>query len=240
MTTTIGDLGCPGVDLAKWKAANQIPIYPGKINTWVLVRTLRDAPDEDVLRTTLYAVFNKWFEGDPFDPAFSYFTENTEGGEAGPTDHIKILQSSSDPILLSPAVITRERMPGPMPSLNAEGGLLYLRVEFAYRGLKKSMPWPVRTAPGLVGVALKSSSECIWSVDWMLDEVGPAGAEAPKEVDIAEAAARKSGEILGRVISSTVVPAITGLLSGFSGPLLLAGLVGIVLLWRQRTPRGHP
>ena len=88
MADRIGDLGCPGVDLGEWKRNNQIPLYPGKMNTWVLVRTLRDSPDSEALMGSVWAVFNQWFEGDPFDPIFTDLLSDEMGDHIGPTDHI--------------------------------------------------------------------------------------------------------------------------------------------------------
>ena len=69
---TFGDLGCPGVDVDKWRDANRAPLFPGKINRWLLVRTTRDDPTPDDLKNTLAATFARWFSGTPFDPALPF------------------------------------------------------------------------------------------------------------------------------------------------------------------------
>jgi hypothetical protein len=51
--TLIGDLGCPGVDVDEWRKRNRVPLFPGKVNRWVLVRTTRDNPTPEDLKNTL-------------------------------------------------------------------------------------------------------------------------------------------------------------------------------------------
>ena len=51
--TLFGDLGCPGVDVDEWRKQNRVPLFPGKVNRWVLVRTTlqvgTDAQMQDAL-----------------------------------------------------------------------------------------------------------------------------------------------------------------------------------------------
>ncbi len=45
--TTVGDVGCQGVDVDDWRKRNRVPLFPGKVNRWVLIRTTRDDPTPD-------------------------------------------------------------------------------------------------------------------------------------------------------------------------------------------------
>jgi hypothetical protein len=226
----VGDLGCSGIDVEKWRAENRAPLYPGKMNRWLLVRTLRDKPDPKDIELTLLAVFNKWFEGSPLDPALT----TKEGGRAGPVDNIHIVRSSRSPLSLREVSYRREQL-ATLPTVNGTGGLIYLEVHFACRVLAESMPWPVRTAPGIVGVQLTSSAECPLNADWMLSEVGAPLEDAPPEVPILNVLENKTGEVL-KGASEFVVNAAQNVLSPLFWPLV-ATLAGFgVYLW-VRTKR---
>jgi hypothetical protein len=228
--TTIGELGCAGIDLEQWKADNRVPLFPGKMNHWVLVRTLRDNPTETDLRNTLYAVMNKWFKGTPVDPVL----DTQEGGRAGATDNIRVIKTSPTPILLPNPARRREQLPGPMPTLNAEGGFVYVAFEFAYRGVPRDLPWPVRTAPGVMGVQLTSSAECIYNADWMLSEAGEPGPDAPPEKSATDIIGEKMTNILATTLRAGVTMPLTAIVKGLWPILLAGGIVGYLVL-RSKT-----
>jgi hypothetical protein len=212
----VGDLGCAGIDVEKWRAENRVPLFPNKMNRWLLVRTLRDRPDPDDVKHTLLAVFNKWFEGSPIDPVLS-----SSGGAPGPVDNVVIVKSSNSPFSLSDVAKRRESL-STLPTANGSHGLLYLEVHFAYRALTSSMPWPVRTAPGLIGVGLASSAECPINADWMLLEAGKPLVQAPPEVPMTSVLAGKTGEVL-KVAAETAAGAAESLLAPLFWPLVIGG-----------------
>lgn len=220
----IGDLGCAGIDVEKWRSNNRAPLYPGKMNRWLLVRTLRDNPDEEDVRLTLLAVFNKWFEGSPIDPVLT-----SGGGAPGPVDNISIVRSSRAAFQLADVVRRREDL-STLPTVNASGGVFYLEVHFACRALAKDMPWPVRTAPGVFGVQLASSSECPLNTDWMLSEVGKPTTEAPPERPLVDVLAGKTGEVL-RDVGEGAASATQSLLSPLFWPLVLGGAAFGAYVW---------
>lgn len=223
----VGVLGCPDVDVESWKRTNRAPLYAGKINRWLLIRTMRDRPTENDVRETLYAVFNKWFAGSPIDPALDL---PGEGGRAGPVDHITLVRASSSPISLTSVSRRREDLPeAPPPTVNAEGGLLYLEVHFACRALAVSLPWPVRTAPSWVGAQLRSSAECPVNADWMLSEVGKPLENAPPERPLIDVLAGKTGEVLSSAASAT-----GSLLAPLFWPLMLGGFAFVGYLYITR------
>lgn len=183
----VGDLGCTDVDTERWMAENRVKLFPGKVNRWVLARTLRDKPDPKDLQNTLVAVFNKWFGTDPLDPAFSLGLPEKDK-RAGSTDGFKIVFAGPTRPVLSKTIQTREHIPmGPVPTVNGKGGVIFLTVTFNYRGLNLDRPWPVRTAPGVIGVQLESSANCPIDADWMLTDVGEPEADAPPRRDLPDA-----------------------------------------------------
>lgn len=182
--TVVGDLGCADVDTEKWMETNRVKLFPGKVNRWVLVRTLRDKPDPQDLQNTLVAVFNKWFGTDPLDPAFSLGLPEKDK-RAGSTDGFKIINAGPVQPTLSKTIQRRETLPmGPTPTINGKGGVIFLTVTFNYRGLNKDRPWPVRTAPGIIGVQLESRANCPVDADWILSDVGEPEADAPPKRDL--------------------------------------------------------
>ena len=109
--TTFGDLGCPNLDVDKWRAENRVPLFPGKVNRWILVRTLRDNPTPDDLKSTLAATFMKWFEGTTLDPAL-VFHDTTRSATA---DLIKLERVSKDRLSFTETNAAGKNCPAPCP-----------------------------------------------------------------------------------------------------------------------------
>ena len=215
--TLFGDLGCPGVDVDEWRKLNRVPLFPGKVNRWVLVRTTRDNPTPDDLKNTLAAVFVKWFEGTVLDPAVP-FKGTTRSSTA---DLIKLERVSKDRLSLDSPARRREELPGLGPTV-APGDVVWLEVTFAYRGQQTDMPWPVRTGAAM---QLTSSAQCPVGADWMLDAAQTPTLNAPPE----QASSEKAGEVL-----SNAADAVTGSLFNLLWlPLAALGAVA-VLVWQAR------
>jgi len=166
----------------------------------VLARTLRDRPGPEDLQNTLVAVFNKWFSGSPIDPAIS-LPLDPKDKRAGVTDGIRIISASPDRPVLQGTIQTRERLTLP-PTLNSKGGVIFLTVEFNYRGLNKDLAWPVRTAPGIFGGQLTSTTNCPFDADWMLSDVAGPLQEAPPKRDVVDIITDETGNVLKPVINA--------------------------------------
>ena len=216
--TLVGDLGCPGVDVDDWRKRNRVPLFPGKVNRWVLVRTTRDDPTPDDLKNTLAAVFVKWFEGTVLDPAL-VFKGTTRSATA---DLIKLENVSKDRLSFDHPARRREELPGVGPTV-APGNLVWLQVSFAYRGQQKDMPWPVRTG---ASVQLTSSAQCPIGADWMLDSVQTPTEDAPPE--------RSSGDKAGEVVSETASSVASGLFSLLWLPVAALGIAAVLVLRARR------
>jgi hypothetical protein len=215
--TSFGDLGCPGIDVDEWRKQNRVPLFPGKVNRWVLVRTTRDNPTPDDLKNTLAAVFVKWFDGTVLDPLFS-FKGSTRSATA---DLIKLERVSKEPLSLDNPARRREDLPGIGPTV-APGELVWLEVTFAYRGQQTDMPWPVRTGAAM---QLTSSAQCPIGADWMLDAAQKPTLDAPPE----QAPSEKAGEVL----SSAAGVVTGGLFNVLWLPLVALGAVAL-LVWQTR------
>lgn len=138
-----GDLFCPGVDIEKFKAANRVPMFPGKWQVWKLYRTDKDNPSAADIEQTARAVVLQWFKTI----------------EAGDVDHIEVL---SGPPAGSKRVKRWEDNPSPM-SVHAKTPIV-VWVSFVYRGTATDGPWPVHKAQVI-------NPWCPVDADWMLGEV---------------------------------------------------------------------
>jgi hypothetical protein len=212
--TVVGDLGCQGVDVDAWERENRAPLFPNKVNRWVLVRTLRDNPTPDDLKMTLAATFSKWFAGTPFDAVLP--SEDTT--RSANADLIRLERVSKERLSFPLAARRREQLPGRLPMLRP-GDVVWLEVSFAYRGQLVDMPWPVRTgAP----VQLSASARCPVDADWMLDSAAVPTVDAPPE----KSSGDKAGEALGGAAKSVG----NTLLDALWLPLALAGAGFLVYL----------
>lgn len=170
--TTIGDLGCWNVDVDRWKLHNLAPLFPGKENRWVLVRSLHDDPDAEALKESVARVFQHWFDGSYLDSYLTYHG-TTRSGNA---DLITLVQASNERIPSVAPVKWREQLPGELPTVRA-GAVIWLEVTFAYRGHLTQMPWPVYSD----AFVLDNAKFCPVGADWMLDSVAQPLAHAPPE-----------------------------------------------------------
>ncbi len=205
--TTVGDLGCQGVDVAEWQKQNRAPLFPGKLNRWVLVRTLRDDPTPDDLKQTLAATFSKWFSGTPFDPVLP----SDDTTRSATADLIKLERVSKERLSFPQSARRREQLPGQLPTLRP-GDVVWIEVSFAYRGQLVDMPWPVRTG---AAVQLDTSARCPIDADWMLDSAAVPTLDAPPE----KSSTDKAGDALGGAATKLG----GGLVSALWVPLALVG-----------------
>jgi len=210
--TTIGDLGCSGIDVDEWQKQNRAPLFPNKVNRWILVRTLRDNPTPDDLKDTLAATFSKWFKGTPVDPVFT--SKGTTRSAAA--DLIKLERVSRERLSFPLTARRREELPGLLPTVRP-GDIVWLEVSFAYRGQVADMPWPVRTGAAF---QLQSSASCPVDADWVLDAAAVPTVDAPPE--------KSSTEKAGDAITDTAQNVGGGLLKVLWIPLAVAG-VGVLL-----------
>ena len=217
--TVVGDLGCPGVDVDKWRTENRVPLFRGKINRWILARTLRDDPSPDDIKQTLAATFMKWFAGTSLDPAL-VFHGTTRSATA---DLIKLERVSKERLSFPKTARRREDLPGVVPLLRS-GDFAWLEVSFAYRGQETDMPWPVRTG---AAVQLTSSAECPLDADWILDSTAEPTEDAPPEMS--------SGGKAWEVLTDTAENVSTGALKALWAPLLVVGAVLLLFIRARRT-----
>ncbi|MGB1276518.1 MAG: hypothetical protein ACPG77_12285 [Nannocystaceae bacterium] len=160
-------MNCP-VDPELWALDNRVTLHPGRVNRWVLVRTLRDNPTPELLLRSTIAVMGRWFGDSGIG-----ITTGTAGDNV---DSIAIeSQSYTRPLLMNSQ--RREQL-DPIPMMRP-GSVIYLTVTFNYRGSIRSMPWPVWSSAFSL---LTSSKICPFNCDWMLSEAAntsTSGGELP-------------------------------------------------------------
>lgn len=167
----IGDLGCSGIDVDGWQRANRCPLFPGKIQEWVLVTSRDDADIESGLKTAL----NSWFGG------FG----------AAQWDTLKIERTARERLNAPNRLKRREDLSvGPPPTVTTTSPT-WVSISFAYRGTLTDIPWPCFTNALLPGAVI-----CPVGADWILDNVGAASAApappAPSVFDDVEDAGKKT------------------------------------------------
>lgn len=224
----IGDFGCTDVDTEEWAKQNRVRLYRGKVNRWLLARTLRDNPDPDDIRSTLNAVMSKWFDGVGIDPGLAAALES-EGIVGEVVDGVRIVKASRLPITIPAIAERREDLKyPPLPVINLENPAIFLDVQFNYRGLAESIAWPVRTAPGIFGVQLQSSAMCPIGCDWLLLASGAPEADAPERKDWGDIFKTKAKDIIKEAASPIIED-----LDKLKTPLYVgAALFGVYLTYR--------
>lgn len=217
--TKVGDLGCPGIDTEAWGANNRAPVYRDQMNRWLLVRTVRDQPDADDVRKSLYDGMVRW-SGQRID----FYWETARGTTIGDFDLVRILRAERKPFTLDQVERRREDLRfGPLPMLNPEGDPpVYLEIEFAYRGYVDSLPWPVARI-GLGNVIL--ADDCPSNADWMLLAVGKPLSAAPPERSLSELISESGRHAAASVGKALLWPA-----------LLVGGAVALLAWARKELP----
>lgn len=186
--------------VAEFQAANRAPVFKGMWNSWTLLRTGRDEPDDDDVRTTTAAVFAKWFGSSGaaaiLDPSLTHYGTT----RSGPADWIKVIKwgpaSGAGALPLTATVkrselsaaqkragvsLTRETAPGPLQMIVGGGaGPLRVVVHFVWRGEQDSVPWPVWRTNGFI--QLRSwALDPLAQKDWCLERVHEPKSGAPAE-----------------------------------------------------------
>ena len=207
---TIGDLGCSGVDVAKWRAANTVKLAKDKVNRWIVCRNIDDNPDENTLKKSLVGFFSKTFEREITDAA----SQIVDLYNVGPADDIRIIRATREPITGfkdSQTWQRREKLPeGPIPFMKS-GNVIYLEVVFNYRGALEEVSWPVAKRGLTSVIGPESFTYCPVEADWLLLETAVPTIPAPPK------------QTLGTKVEEKTKEAATGFLSMWMGWLLLTG-----------------
>lgn len=208
---TIGDLGCLGIDVEKWLQQNRVPLFPGKINRWLLARTLRDNPSDAKVKNSLLDSFARWFPGGwVTDPWF----ETSEGGRTEGLDGLRIVNASKNENSNFADAVKRREECTILPTVESSKGVLYVEVVFNYRSQADNIAWPVDVLHDLASdpFPLQSLQSCPDRADWILVAVGrPAGnVVEPKSMATvaSELIFKPAGDIAETAVSSLLRPAL--------------------------------
>lgn len=237
----IGDLGCMGVDLEKFRASNRVPMFRNEWNRWIFLRTTRDNPDDATitatLRATLYRLNKENSDWGSADLMFeTVIPDGPRAGQrtvrVGHCDYLHVTKISQTPIsfprdawprlLPAKALPARRESVDPVPTLSTTRAV-WVECAFVWRGTAASLPWPVFTGgPDLLPLpTLRSTQQCPIDADWILSDCAlpPKNEPAPLEKTPIE----KANLELNRMVPTIVV----------GGGLVLAG-VALVLALQAR------
>lgn len=178
---------CQGIDPDLWGKTNQAPLFNGKVNRWLLVRssspnsnsgyatgTADKFSSQDVsdnVKAFLWEIFHQTLEqtGTP-----DLVTD--VGYRVGDADLVKVINVSTTPPSFLNAVKTRDQL-SQLPTIKGSNPW-WVVIEFAYRGGAQSIPWPtVRWSWNPL-----DPQNCPFDADWQLYAVGSAETPAPLEV----------------------------------------------------------
>lgn len=156
---------CTIADIEAFLEACQIPLYPGKWNTWLLLRTLTDEPEIGQVEATARAVLRWWFKSSATWPGLT----------RGDVDNFELVVGEAQDPSTTP---TPPVSPWGDRSRSAHrqdcdqfmtlkpGAYIPIWVRFVYRGQAQRMGWPVRRV-FFPGIAIS----CPIEADWLLDSV---------------------------------------------------------------------
>lgn len=207
--TRIGALGCPGLDVDAWRAANAVRLHSGMVNRWLIAREIDSNPNEGVIRNQLIAFFAKSFEREIGD----YASQVLGLHNVGPCDNITLTRASRDPIEF-PASQRREQLPkGPLPLLKTTN-VLYLDVVFNYRGALEWIPWPAAKLGPVAKVGPSGYEFCPVDADAILIAAAEPVSTAPPKVSAGTVAveAAKSTVKVSMVYAIVTAVALGGII----------------------------
>ncbi len=180
----VGDLTCPGVDVDEWKKTHRVSLYPEQRHRWLFaVNSTGQTATEirAIFETTTFPfnpVFLRWFSWVALNPGDVV-------GTSGKIDNVKVLAFGTKANMIEAAAKAGLRIAQraeDMLPLNVKEPKIYVLVEFDYRSVDNSMPWPVYN-----GSTLKSKW-CPVDADVALSIAFTQSADAaniPKETSLA-------------------------------------------------------
>jgi hypothetical protein len=232
----IGDLGCMGVDLAKFRAENQCPLYRGQWNRWIFLRTTRDNPDDATIVATLRATLLKLNkENSEWGGADLLFETTIPDGpragtktvRVGHCDYLHVTKISRTridfPRELWPRLLPAGKLPArresvdPVPTLSTRDAV-YVECAFVWRGTAQAIPWPVLTQS-----IVRATQQCPIDADWILSSCALPPAETPP----AEKTALEKG---GTELANVIPPLALG--GGLMAVGALAAVAALIALRR--------
>ena len=164
---------CAIESLDGWRRANRIPLYPRKLNRWILVRAPIGSPSLESLASEASEVMLGWF-GDPWGD-----NELPRGRISLPViDYVGA--DRPDTSAYPPLTAWRSDLPNP-PILAMPGSEpFYVVVSFGYYGSGTSAPWPVSALmheTPLFSLPYAFQWECPYGPMWTVQGVFEPGPE---------------------------------------------------------------
>lgn len=175
-------LDCQALDIEAWRKANRVPVFPGKINRWLLARDGEDNASEGEIRADLLDTIVHWESVGQWglDSKWFYW-DFGNAARIGNFDLIEVKRVSSDRFSIAPNAARREQLPlGPLPMVGGNRPL-YVEMSFAYRGSMPDLPWPTALIPPPSGGIFPAYYFCPIGAHWILLAAGQPLQDAPTE-----------------------------------------------------------
>jgi hypothetical protein len=134
-------LECVSVDA--FQRVNRCPLFRGRLNTWIVRRSLRDAPSDARMLVGVRAALMRWFGDD---------------GAASVVAAVRALARRRT-LELGGDVAASSDYVSPAPLMLGDS-FASLRVEFLYFGAADDLPWPVLDERGAW-----LPVDCVWALD---------------------------------------------------------------------------
>lgn len=158
----IGDLGCPAIDVEQWFQKNQVPLFTGLKNRWVIRHRVRG-------------------EARSFPVVHGLALQHLQDWLGEPALDIAVERISSDAIPLETAVTTYRALELPLLTHPDPRSYVWLLVTFRWNSPTSRQPWFVRNEKGVL--SFPAAKRCPVDPDWFLDSVGQAEATEPASMD---------------------------------------------------------
>ena len=158
-----------GWDVSQWKKENQVTLYPNQVNSWLLGIVADRKWNTERVLGVVKLVLDEITGGGGLYPTF---------GLAHNVDSVKIVKSSLDQFQLpdQKQVWTELKDPPQLSVKKGEQRIVYVQIDFAYRGTVDKVPWPVYRQSVF-------GRNCPTDGKFMLMAAGPSKGEAGERTD---------------------------------------------------------
>lgn len=232
----VGDLGCGDLDVAAWRSQNRAPVYPGRVQRWIIAAVFDepkgDADAREACLEFLWENFGEsWHVYTPIEASGVYRV-------GGRIDLLKFNAISAQPIVIPSDKRAGRAQDLPHPPMLAGNAVTYFDVDLVWRGSETTIPWPTWNGGQFAGQTLTDAMKfCPDGCRWMLWQVSQPGVLAEEDQGQIGHIARAAGEVASGIAKGAGEAATQFALGGWRA-LLYVG-VGIALVYVARNALGQ-
>jgi hypothetical protein len=199
------------IDVAQWQEQNRCPLYPGKLQEWVLIRAVPADYENNPEWIThdCWRALALWFDV----PAYGQLTLGQTIKSGGPIDTVDVKRIAKTQLSFPSEIVKRREELTTLPIVKGTSAY-WVQVTFAYRGTDASMPWPCWNYDGLDVFNSKQDRMAPFDCDWVLDTVWmptatPAEAKGMLDstIDAASDVATEALDVGGKILKPVLIGA---------------------------------